>query len=82
MDTPIAIGRAHDERETFIFTVEPFVSGGYVLSIRYSGDGDKNTTGGGVWPSIGKAKEIAEETAQRMLHGAIVEWEQDQSRQL
>jgi hypothetical protein len=46
----------------FVFTVEPFVSGGYFLSIRYAGDGSTNVTGAGVWPSIEKAKQIAEET--------------------
>lgn len=27
--------RGNDDRETFVFTVEPFVSGGFLLSIRY-----------------------------------------------
>jgi hypothetical protein len=40
-------GRAQDDRETFIFTVEPFVSGGFLLSIRYAGDGATNVTGAG-----------------------------------
>ena len=34
----IATGEANDEKEVFEFTVEPFVSGGFLLSIRYHGD--------------------------------------------
>jgi hypothetical protein len=56
-------GRARDNREPFEFTVEPFVTGGFLLSIRYSGDGTANITGAGVWPTAEKAKQIAEETA-------------------
>ncbi len=70
-------GQARDDREIFEFTVKPFVAGGFVLYIRHSGDGRSNTTGGGVWPSIEKAKQIAEETAHRLLHRAVVTWEED-----
>ena len=67
-------GRAADHHEAFEFTVEPFVTEGFMLSIRYCGDGESNITGAGVWPTIDKAKSVAEETAQRLLHGAAVEW--------
>lgn len=75
MSKVIVTGRAKDDRETFVLTVEPFVSGGYLLSIRYSGDGSGNVTGAGLWPSIDKAKQIAQETADRLLHGAVVDWQ-------
>jgi hypothetical protein len=68
-------GGASDDRETFEFTIEPFTSGGFMLSIRFSGDGRSNITGAGVWPNVEKAKQIAEETAQRLLHGATVTWQ-------
>ena len=70
-------GHANDDKETFEFTIEPFVvrEQGFLLSIRYSGDGDKNITGAGIWPTIEKAKEIAEQTATKLLHGATVIWE-------
>lgn len=68
-------GTASDDRETFVFTVGPFVSGGFLLTIRYSGDGSTSVTGGGVWPSVEEAKEIAEETAARLLQGALVKWQ-------
>jgi len=70
-------GRANDARETFEFTVERFVAGGFLLSIHFNGDGRENITGAGVWPTLEKAKQIAAETAERLLHGAEVIWDQD-----
>ena len=71
---PILIGEANDKRERFEFTIEPFVSGGFRLDIQYSGDGHHNITGAGVWPTVEKAKQIAEEAARRLLHGATIKW--------
>ncbi|HEX7286197.1 MAG TPA: hypothetical protein VF532_08450 [Candidatus Angelobacter sp.] len=68
-------GTAQDDRETFEFTIEPFVSGGFLFYIRFRGDGRSNVTGAGVWPNIEKAKEIAEQAATRLLHGAKVDWQ-------
>jgi DNA-directed RNA polymerase subunit L len=68
-------GSARDHSELFEFTIEHFVSGGFMLSIKYSGDCHHNLTGAGVWPTIDKAKEIAAETARRLLHGATVTWD-------
>ena len=70
-------GQASDDREIFEFTIEPFVSGGFGLDIRYTGDGRGNITGAGICPTVEKAKQIAEETAQRLLHGATVTWQAD-----
>jgi hypothetical protein len=70
-------GEASDNRETFVFTISPFVTGGFRLDIRYSGDGPQNITGAGVWPTIEKAKQIAQETAARLLQEAIIIWHQD-----
>ncbi len=67
-------GAAHRNRETFEFTSEPFVNGGYRLDIKYLGDGHHNVTGAGVWPTVEKAKEIAEATATKLLSGAQVFW--------
>ena len=67
-------GEAKDSREKFEFTISPFATGGFLLTIRYSGDGTSNITGGGVWQTIEKAKQIAEETAKRLLHEAMVTW--------
>jgi hypothetical protein len=75
MDEGIVItGEAKDERELFQFTIEPFVTKGFMLSIRFSGDGRQNVTGAGVWPTIEKAKQIAQETAVKLLNGAMITW--------
>jgi hypothetical protein len=73
----MATGVARDEKEVFEFTIEPFVSGGYMLSIRYHGDCRQNVTGAGVWPTVEKAKQIAQESATRLLHGATILWKND-----
>ena len=52
----VIIGEARDEREMLQFTIEPYVATGFMLSIRFSGDGRQNVTGAGVWPTIEKAK--------------------------
>jgi hypothetical protein len=72
-------GEAQDDRETFVFTITPFVTGGFRLDIKFSGDGPHNVTGAGIWPTVEKAKQIAQETAARLLHGAEVTW-RDSSR--
>ena len=70
-------GKAKGSAETFAFTIFPYVHGGFLLDIRYDGDGARNITGAGVWPTIEKAKQIAQETATRLLQGAIIIWQQD-----
>ena len=69
----MAKGEARDEKEDFEFTVEQFVTGGYLLSVRYHGDCCQNITGS-VWPTIEKAKQIAQESATKLLHGATIIW--------
>jgi hypothetical protein len=71
-------GTAKDERETFEFSIEPFVTGGFRLDIRYHGDCHQNVTGAGIWPTVEKAQEIAHEIANRLLHGAQVIWSEHQ----
>lgn len=78
---PVTTGEARDEKEVFEFTVEPFVTGGYLLSIRYYGDCCQNVIGAGVWPTIEKAKQIAQESATKLLHGATILWK-DHGRRL
>lgn len=70
-------GQAKDDRELFEFTIELSGTSGYKLTIRYSGDGDHNLVGGGMWPSIEKAKEVAQATAAKLLHGAVVSWNEE-----
>ena len=60
--------------EKFDFRIEPYVAGGYLLTIRLSGNGRSNIIGAGVWPTLEKAKSIAEATAARLVLGARVRW--------
>ena len=69
-------GEAKDDQESFEFTIEPAVKTGYLLTIQYSGDRAHGITGAGVWPSVEKAKEIAQAAATKLLHGATVSWQQ------
>jgi hypothetical protein len=69
-------GEANDEKEKFEFSIEPFVAGGFMLSTRFSGDDRQNITGAGVWPTVEKAKEIAQTTATKLLHGATIAWQE------
>jgi hypothetical protein len=67
-------GTATDSTERFEFTIEQHSAGGYALTVHFIGDGRSRVTGAGIWPMIGKAKSIAEETASKLLHGAAVFW--------
>jgi hypothetical protein len=67
-------GRANDANEQFDFTIEPFVPPRFLLTIRYSGDRLENVTGAGVWPTVEKAKQIAQQSATKLLHGATIKW--------
>jgi hypothetical protein len=70
----VITGEAKDEKELFEFKITPYVTPGFLLTITYSGDGSHNVTGAGVWPTIEKAKLIAQETATKLLHGSIIAW--------
>jgi hypothetical protein len=70
----VITGEAKDERELFEFKIQPIVTSGFLLTIHYSGDCCHNVTGAGIWPTVEKAKQIAQETATKLLHGAIVSW--------
>jgi hypothetical protein len=74
---PVVKGEANDEKEKFEVSIEPFIAGGFMLSIRFSGDGRQNTTGAGVWPTVEKAKQIAQTTATKVLHGATIAWQEN-----
>jgi hypothetical protein len=72
---PLLTGEAHDGEEKFDFAIKHFVTGGFLLEISYRGNMGHGINGAGVWPSIEKAKEIAQQTATKLLHGAIISWE-------
>ena len=66
------IGIASGNTESFEFTISTASSGKYRLDVRYSGDGDHNVTGAGIWASVRKAREVAEQIAAKSLEGAHV----------
>jgi len=73
---PLSTGEADDGEERFDFAVKHFVTGGFLLEISLSGDKGRGINGAGVWPSIEKAKEIAQQTATKLLHNAIISWDE------
>jgi hypothetical protein len=75
VDAQTVRGRAAGKDETFDFAIEP-VAGGFGLTIRFSGSTREGVTGAGVWPSVEKAKQIAERSA-GLLDGAKVHWDGD-----
>ena len=52
--------------EAFEFKIGEWCDG-IGLMMRHTGYGDPRETGAGIWPSIDKAKQIAEETAKKLL---------------
>ncbi len=70
----IQTGIATGNGETFLFTISAVSTGGFRLDNRYSGACHQNITGAGVWPTVEKAREIAETTARHLLGGACVTW--------
>ncbi len=70
VQTGIATGKG----ETFTFSIKPLPTG-FRLDNCYSGGCHVNTIGAGIWPTVGKAREIAEATARHLLSGAVVTWD-------
>jgi len=66
----VEIGIATGNGETFEFTISPLPTGGFRLDNRYSGTCHENITGAGLWPTVEKARQIAETTAHRLLGGS------------
>ena len=71
VQTGIAIGNG----ETFRLTIRAVPTGGFRLDNQYSGTCHHNITGASVWPTVEKAREIAETTARQLLGGASVTWD-------
>jgi hypothetical protein len=59
-------GRAEWGAEAFEFEIGPWCEG-IGLMMRHTGYGAPSLTGGGVWPTIEKAQQIAHETVHRLL---------------
>jgi hypothetical protein len=60
------------------FTIEPYVSGGFVLDIGFEQGGRmRETARAGRWPTPEKAQAIAQRIASELLNGATVAWDLD-----
>ena len=70
----VQTGIATGNGETFTFTISA-VPTGFRLENRYSSGCHENVTGAGIWPTVEKAREIAEVTARHLLGGAVVTWD-------
>jgi predicted ferric reductase len=70
-------GHATDGREIFEFTIADAHTGNNQLrlDIKYSGDHGHGLSGAGLWPNVEKAKSVAQETANKLLGGAVITWE-------
>ena len=59
-------GHAEWGAEAFDFQVGEWCDG-IGLMMRHTGYGEPEVTGAGIWPTIEKAKEIADQTVKRLL---------------
>jgi len=59
-------GRAERKPEIFDFELGPWCDG-VGLTVRDTGAGDKAFNGAGIWPSVEKAKSIADQIAKRAI---------------
>ena len=76
---PLLTGEAHHGEEKFFFEISRFDGRGFLLNITYNGHGWRGHNGAGVWPSIERAKEIAQQTAAKLLNNAQVSWREEVS---
>jgi hypothetical protein len=67
MKKVLITGRAEWEVEAFEFQIGPWCDG-IGLTMRHIGYGAPSLTGAGIWATVEKAQEIAEQTAQKLLH--------------
>lgn len=67
-------GIALNDSGQFRFRIESTGDSGFQLSIQFCEE-DRYSTAAGVWPSIEKAKSVAEITARKLLCGATVNWQ-------
>jgi hypothetical protein len=66
MKTVLLTGHAVWKSEAFDFEIGEW-GNGIGLTMRHTGYGEPKLTGGGIWTSVEKAKEIADQTVRRLL---------------
>ena len=67
MKKVLMTGRAEWGAEALEFKIGDWCDG-IGLMIRHTGHGEPRETGAGIWPSIEKAKQIADQTVKRLLN--------------
>jgi len=74
MERVLMKGHAEWGGEAFDFRIGPW-SRGIGLVMRHTGYGSPKETGAGIWPTVEKAQEIADQTVKRLLNqGCRVTW--------
>jgi hypothetical protein len=74
MNKVLLTGRAKWKSEAFDFKIGERI-GGIGLMMRHTGSDEPKETGAGIWPTIDKAKEIADQTVKRLLDpGCHIVW--------
>jgi hypothetical protein len=74
MNNVLMTGRAQWKSNIFDFKLGPWCDG-IGLLVRDTAAGDKGFNGAGIWPSIEKAKSIAEQIAKRAMDpDCVVVW--------
>lgn len=66
------VGQVAQTRGAFSFTVEPYIDGGFVLSMDFAGGQDGARIGR--WPTPEKAQEIAQKITGEILGDATLAW--------
>lgn len=66
MNSVLVTGRAEWGAEAFEFKIGPW-AGDIGLIMRHTGNSAPSETGAGIWPSIEKAQQIADQTVKRLL---------------
>jgi hypothetical protein len=67
MHKVLMTGHAETPSGTFDFKVGNWADG-IGLMVRDTGAGDKGFNGAGIWPTVEKAKQIADQTVKRLLN--------------
>jgi hypothetical protein len=66
MKKVLLTGRAEWQSEAFDFQIGEWCDG-IGLMVRHTGYGEPRETGAGIWPTVEKAKEIADQIVKRLL---------------
>jgi hypothetical protein len=75
MTKVLMTGCAEWGHEAFEFKIGPWRDG-IGLMMRHSGYGEPKETGAGIWPTVEKAQEVADQTVKKLLNpGCSIVWD-------